>query len=90
MLNKKIVIILSVLLLQGGICFAAKNQSAFDEEKFKTSQMEQGLSVNQKEFDTDAFAKKYKKVSKEGIVMQAMEMMNTVNIGMYSYNALMN
>ena len=47
--------------MQSGICFAANNQPAFDEEKFKTSQMEQGLSVNQKEFDTDAYAKKYKK-----------------------------
>ena len=89
MLYKKILIILSVLLLQSSICLAAKNKPAFDEEKFKTSQQEQGLSVNQKEFDTDAFARKYKKVTKEGIIMQAMELMNTVNIGKYSYNALM-
>lgn len=89
MFKNKILIILSVLLLQTGICFAAKNQPAFDEEKFKTSQMEQGLSVNQKEFDTDAHARKYKKITKEGIIMQAMELMNTVNIGKYSYNALM-
>ena len=89
MINKKILIILSVLLLQSSFCFAGNNQPAFDEEKFKTSQMKQGLSVNQKEFDTNAFAKKYKKVTKEGLVMQAMELMNTVNVGKYSYNALM-
>ena len=89
MINKKILIFLSVLILNSGVVLSAPNQPAFDEGKFKNSQMEQGLSVNQKEFDTDAFAKKYKKVTKEGIVMQAMEMMNTVNIGMYSYNALM-
>lgn len=89
MLNKKLLLILSVLLLQNGICFAERVEPAFDEDKFQTSQMEQGLSVNQKEFDTDAYAKKYKKVTKEGIIMQAMELMKSVNIGQYSYNALM-
>lgn len=47
------------------------------------------LSVNKPEFDTDAYAKKYKKVTKDGAIMRAMEMMQTVNIAQYSYNALM-
>lgn len=47
------------------------------------------LSVNKPEFDTDAYAKKYKKVTKDGAVMQAMELMEKLNIAKYSYNALM-
>ncbi len=46
-------------------------------------------SVNKPEFDTDAYSKIYKKVTKDGVVMQAMELMNTVSIAQYSYNALM-
>ena len=37
---------------------------------------------------TDSHSK-YKKVTKDGVVMQAMEMMQTTNIAKYSYNALM-
>ena len=47
------------------------------------------LSVNKPEFDTDAYAKKYKKVTKDGAIMRAMELMQTVSIARYSYNALM-
>ncbi len=48
-----------------------------------------GLSVNKPEFDTESFSRKYRKITKDGAVMQAMELMNTVNIAKYSYNALM-
>ena len=47
------------------------------------------LSVNKPEFDTDAYAKKYKKVTKDGAIMRAMELMQTVNIARFSYSALM-
>ena len=47
------------------------------------------LSVNKPEFDTNAYAKKYKKVTKDGAIMQALELMQTVQIARYSYNALM-
>ena len=54
-----------------------------------SSKIEQGQSVNQSEFDTDKYSKKYKKVTKDGAVMQALELLQTVNIGQYSYNALL-
>lgn len=47
------------------------------------------MSVNKPEFDTDSYAKKYKKITKDGAIMQAMELMNTENISKYSYKALM-
>ena len=47
------------------------------------------MSIYKPEFDTEAYAKKYKKVTKDGAIMQAMEMMNKVNVAKYSYNALM-
>ena len=55
----------------------------------KAVQEEMGLSVNKPEFDTESFSRKYRKITKDGAVMQAMELMNTVNIAKYSYNALM-
>ena len=55
----------------------------------QSSQIAEGMSVNKPQFDTDAYSKKYKKVTKDGAVMQAMEMMQTINIAKYSYNALM-
>lgn len=60
-----------------------------DENKMDAVQKEQGMSVNKPEFDTEAYAKKYKKITKDGVVMQAMELMNTENISKYSYRALM-
>jgi len=41
------------------------------------------------EFDTEKYYKKYKHVTKDGAVMQAMEIMNSENISRYSYNALL-
>lgn len=42
-----------------------------------------------KEFDTEKYYKKYKHVTKDGVIMQAMEIMNGENISRYSYNALL-
>ena len=83
--EKIIVVVLCMVFIQNSI-FAVP---ALDESKMKSSQIEEGLSVNKPEFDTSAYAKKYKKVTKDGAVMQAMELMNSVNISKYSYNALM-
>lgn len=67
----------------------AENTAGIDENRLREAQIADGMSVNKPEFDTDAHAKKYKKVTKDGAVMQAMELMQTVNISKYSYNALM-
>ncbi|MCD7780585.1 MAG: hypothetical protein LUH05_07940 [Candidatus Gastranaerophilales bacterium] len=85
--KKLIVLILTALLIQTAAISAPKG--ALDESKMKSSQIAEGMSVNKPEFDTEAYAKKYKKITKDGAVMQAMELMNTVSIGQYSYNALM-
>lgn len=63
--------------------------AGIDESKMNAVQQEQGMSVNKPEFNTDEYAKKYKKITKDGAVMQAMELMNTENISKYSYRALM-
>lgn len=63
--------------------------AGIDEYKLQSQQMAAGMDVNKPEFDTDAYAKKYKKVTKDGAVMQAMELMAKLNISKYSYNALM-
>lgn len=74
-----------------GLSSFAFNNAApgIDESKMQSSQIAEGMSVNKPEFDTDAYAKKYKKVTKDGAVMQAMELMEKLNIAKYSYNALM-
>ncbi|MCD7879108.1 MAG: hypothetical protein LUG16_04145, partial [Candidatus Gastranaerophilales bacterium] len=73
------------------LSYAAKPMQpmGIDPGKMGSMSMEQGMSVNKPEFDTDAYAKKYKKVTKDGAVMQALEMMQEINISKYSYNALM-
>ncbi|MBQ9244866.1 hypothetical protein IJ182_01210 [bacterium] len=86
MINKKfLLVVLSLFLLQGTVFAAA----GIDESKMKSSQIAEGIDVTKPEFDTGAYAKKYKKVTKDGAVMQAMELMNSINISKYSYNALM-
>lgn len=88
-MGKKLVLI-SLILFGGLSCFAFDNSVAgIDESKMKSSQIAGGMSVNKPEFDTDAYAKKYKKVTRDGVVMQAMEMMQGINIAKYSYDALM-
>lgn len=84
-------IIMTALLLTSGVFAGAFDNSpaGLDESKMKSSQIAEGMSVNKPEFDTEAYAKKYKKVTKDGVVMQAMEMMQNLSIARYSYNALM-
>ncbi len=89
--EKIFLLIASVILLQSSICFARDNAPAgIDETKLnKGATSEKSQSVNKPEFDTDAYAREYRKVTKDGAVMQAMEMMKGLNIAKYSYNALM-
>lgn len=82
MKKKIITLIMGMVLIQTGI-FA--NQTENNAEI--ANQNEE--SVNQSEFDTDKYSKKYKHVTKDGVVMQAMELMSSVNISKYSYEALM-
>lgn len=88
-MKKKLII--TLLLLTSGVfaCAFDNTPAGLDESKMKSSQIAEGMSVNKPEFDTDAYAKKYKKVTKDGVVMQAMEMMQNLSIARYSYNALM-
>ena len=87
---KKKLFITSLFLLFGLSSFAFNNAPpGIDESKMQSSQIAEGMSVNKPEFDTDEYAKKYKKVTKDGAVMQAMELMEKLNIAKYSYNALM-
>ena len=89
MLKRKLFLSILTVILTFSFVYAGDLGQSIDETKMKTSQMAEGMSVNKPEFDTNAYAKKYKKVTKDGAVMQAMELMNTVNIAKYSYNALM-
>ncbi len=88
MKKRKILIGILSLIIAGNLAIAAP-KPGIDESKMKGNQEAEGVSVNKPEFDTDAYAKKYKKVTKDGAVMQAMEMMEKLNIAKYSYNALM-
>ena len=85
----KIIVICAILL--NTFAYANDNlpPAGIDEHKLKASQSADGMSVNKPEFDTDAYSKKYKKITKDGAVMQALELMQTINIAKYSYNALM-
>ena len=87
---KEKLFITSFIFIVGLSSFAFNNAPpGIDESKMQSSQIAEGMSVNKPQFDTDAYSKKYKKVTKDGAVMQAMEMMQTINIAKYSYNALM-
>ena len=89
MLKKNICLFLLTVSLLGLSVNSAYSFSGLDESKMKANNMQGEQSSTQPEFDTDAYAKKYRKVTKDGAVMQAMELMQTVNIAKYSYNALM-
>lgn len=78
MKQKLFLIILSVFLVQN--IMIAKSDIHQESER---------NSVNQEAFDVDKYYKKYKHVTKDGVVMQAMEIMSSVNISKYSYNALL-
>ena len=85
--EKLLLVIMGLILFQNQHVFAVTQ--GLDENKMKSKQIAEGMSINKPEFDTDAYAKKYKKVTKDGAVMQAMELMQSINIAKYSYNALM-
>lgn len=88
MKRNKIFLLISALLLIQSVSTAAP-LPGLDENKMNLSKSDDGMSVNKPEFDTDAYAKKYKKITRDGAVMQAMELMQQTNIAKYSYNALM-
>lgn len=85
--DKIFLVVLFALCVQS-YSFAAGN-AGLDESRMNAVKSEEGMSVNKPEFDTEAYAKKYKKITKDGAVMQAMELMQKENISRYSYNALM-
>ena len=86
-----LLLILTVLALLNANIASAYNVKGggIDETKMQTSKQPSGASVNKPEFDTEAYYKVYKKVTKDGAVMQALELMKSVSIAQYSYNALM-
>lgn len=88
---KNIFYILSAILITNiNTAYSSTGVPAgIDESKMDAVQESQGMSVNKPEFDTEAFSKVYKKVTKDGAVMQAMELMNSENVSRYSYRALM-
>ena len=87
---KKFIFIATVLI---GFCPIVNayvgSEPGIDENKMQSVSEKKGFSVNKPDFDTDAYSKIYKKVTKDGAVMQALELMNSVNISKYSYRALM-
>lgn len=85
---KKFLPVLSLLMFLQCVC-EAREYTGIDENKFKVTREQNNASVNKAEFDTDEYYKQYKKVTKDGVVMQALELMKSVNIGKYSYNAIM-
>ncbi len=89
-MKKKIILIASLILLNTSFSYGFNNaQAGIDESKLNAQQNQEEASVNKPEFDTDAYSKKYKKLTKDGVVMQAMELMQKHTITKYSYNALM-
>lgn len=88
MKKSKSVLLILFCFLFAGSAFAASNMS-IDTSRMEAVQKNSGMSVNKPEFNTDEYAKKYKKVTKDGAVMQALEVLQTVNLGKYSYNAIM-
>lgn len=89
-INKFLLIGLSIVLSQISVAYAYTDIApALDEEKMKAVKEQQGIGVNKPEFDVDAHAKKYKKVTKDGAVMQALELMDTETLSRPSYRAIL-
>ena len=86
----KSIFLISIMFLMTNVVFA-QTEYALPNTKGndKAEEIAEGMSVNQPEFDTEAYYKKYKKLTKDGAVMQALELMNSENISQYSYRALM-
>ena len=86
-MNKKSLIILSVLCFMScPFMVEAKEASPKADVEYETVSDEN--SVNQDEFDIKKYSKVYKGVTKDGVVMQALEMMKGT-IADFSYNAIM-
>ena len=85
-MKKKLYIVLLGFIMIQPIVTAS---GGLDETRMKYNQSGEAMSVNQPDFETEKYHKKYKKVTKDGVIMQAMELMNSVNISKYSYNALL-
>lgn len=85
--EKFLLLVIGLFLISSSTSIA--QVQGLDENKMRAQQQSEGMSVNKPEFDTDAYSKKYRKVTKDGAVMQAMELMQSENISKYSYNALM-
>ncbi len=85
MKNKIFIALMVIMFIQPNV----QAQGGLDEDRMLLNQAKDGVSVNQPDFQTEKFHKKYKKVTKDGVIMQAMELMNSVNISKYSYNALL-
>ena len=79
---KKILFLLGFLLIPISV-------SAENTEDVSQIPMAENMALSKPQFDTEKYYKKYKKVTKDGVIMQAMELMNSTNISKYSYNALM-
>ena len=89
-INKILLIGLLIVLSQISVVYAYTDIApALDEEKMKAVKEQQGIGVNKPEFDVDAHAKKYKKVTKDGAVMQALELMDTETLSRPSYRAIL-
>lgn len=82
-----VISIIMASMMQSSVFAGVEN--GLDMEKMNAVQTEEGMSVNKPDFDTDSYYKKYKKITKDGVIMQAMELMNTENISKFSYKTLM-
>ncbi len=83
----KLSILTLTFLILRGLTVQANEIAGINQEKLNG--YEENSSVNKPEFNVDEHAKKYKKITKDGVVMEAMELMNSLSISKYSYNALM-
>ena len=86
---KNIFIVLIVIAMQNIVFADTEYELPYQKDEAQQEENVAGGSVNKPEFDTEAYYKKYKKLTKDGAVMQALELMNGENISRYSYNALM-
>ena len=88
-MNKRKLIILSVICFLSLSSFAfAKQEVNKNEKQSEVEVVSDENSVNQEEFDIKKYSKVYKGVTKDGVVMQALEMMKGT-IAEFSYNAIM-
>ncbi len=88
-MNKRnLIIFLVVCLLSLSSQVLAKQEKNEGQNKVEYETVSDENSVNQEEFDIKKYSKVYKGVTKDGVVMQALEMMKGT-IAEFSYNAIM-